>query len=282
MADATHVQTALQAAIARMLRPLFRLVLRHSMSYRAFAELAKRVYVDVVVHDFAIEGKKPSISRAAILSGLTRKEVRQLLIDRPAPNGRSAERYNRAARVLTGWVRDADFHDEHGRPRRLRLAGAQGFSALVKRYGGDVPARAVLDELTRVGAVRLGDDGIELLNPAYVPAASAADKLAILGSDVADLIDTIDHNIRHGATDPRFQRKVMYEAIPHTALPAFRRVGATQAQRLLERLDRWLDRRDRANEPDIHTADTPRVRVGMGIYYFEEPVAPPIVQGDRE
>jgi hypothetical protein len=282
MLNPVHVQTVLQAAIARLLRPLFRLMLRHSMSYRAFADLAKRVYIDVVMQDFAIEGKKPSISRASILSGLTRKEVQQLLIDPPARDEASGERYNRAARVLTGWVRDADFHDEHGRPRVLRLAGAQGFSALVRRYSGDMPARAVLDELMRVGAVRHGGDGIELLNPAYVPVASAVDKLAILGSDVADLIDTIDHNIQHGAADPRFQRKVMYESIPRAALPAFRRLGAAQAQRLLERLDRWLDRRDRTDEAVVNNADTPRVRVGMGIYYFEEPVAPSLSQGDRK
>jgi hypothetical protein len=72
---------------------------------------------------------------------------------------------------------------------------------------------------------------------AYVPATSAADKLAILGSDVADLIATIDHNLAPGLTDPRFQRKVMYHRIPSAALPGFRKLSATQAQALLER---WI------------------------------------------
>jgi hypothetical protein len=74
----------------------------------------------------------------------------------------------------------------------------------------------------------------------------------------------------------------MYEAMPRAALPAFRRLGAAQAQRLLERLDRWLDRRERTDEAVVNNADTPRVRVGMGIYYFEEPVAPSLSQGDRK
>ncbi len=73
------VHGALESAIARLLRPLFRVLLRHSMSFVAFEALAKRVYVEVAMKDFGIEGKKPTISRASILSGLTRKEVHHLL-----------------------------------------------------------------------------------------------------------------------------------------------------------------------------------------------------------
>jgi Family of unknown function (DUF6502) len=49
----------LAAAVARLLRPLFRVLLRQSMSFGEFEELAKRVYVDVAMKEFAIEGKKP-------------------------------------------------------------------------------------------------------------------------------------------------------------------------------------------------------------------------------
>jgi len=268
--------TALHAALARLLRPLFRLLLRHQVSFGAFEELAKRVYVEVALNDFAIPGKKPSISRASILSGLTRKEVQRLLTsssDEPGGSALDSERYNRAARVLTGWVRDSQYLDAKGQPKALSVDGDNGFAALVRRHSGDMPARAVLDELQRVGAVRRRDDGlIELLARAYVPRSSPADKLAILGSDVADLVETIGHNLDDGETDPRFQRKVMYQSIPVSALPAFRKRSAANAQALLEKFDQWLAEHDVANPPDH--LDAPRARVGVGIYYFEEPAAP--------
>jgi hypothetical protein len=276
---------ALHAALARLLRPLFRLLLRHQVSFGAFEELAKRVYVEVALNDFGIPGKKPSISRASILSGLTRKEVQRLLAsgDAAANATLDGERYNRAARVLTGWVRDSEFHDAKGHPKPLSAEGDDGFVALVRRHSGDMPARAVLDELERVGAVRRRDDGlIELLARAYVPRSSPADKLAILGSDVADLIDTIEHNLEDDENDRRFQRKVMYQSIPASALPAFRRRSAASAQALLEKFDRWLAEHDKANPPEH--PDAPRARVGVGIYYFEERVpvapAPPDSEGD--
>lgn len=279
----SHFQHALETTVNKVLRALFRVLLRHSMSYSAFEELARRAYVEVAMKDFAIKGKKPSISRASILSGLTRKEVRRLL-ELPAPSAErpgAGERYNRAARVITGWVRDSEFVGADGEPKPLPIAGARGFAALVRRHSGDMPVRAVLDELIRVGAVRWKDEQhVELHTRAYVPAAAVPEKLDILGEDVADLIATIDHNIEHGEADPRFQRKVMYVAIPETDVAAFRQVSAAQGQTLLERLDRWLQVRDNTAAEPGTASDTPRVRVGMGIYYFEEPAAPASPQGE--
>jgi hypothetical protein len=263
----------LETAVATMLRPLFRILLRRSMSFLAFEEIVKKVFVEVAMKDFAIEGKQPSISRAAILSGLTRKEVSRLLSIPGPGEGGEGERYNRAARVLTGWLRDAAYIDVNGMPRPLPEEGEKSFAELVRRHSGDVPARAVLDELLRVGAVRRRDDGcVELLTRAYVPSTGVDEKLQILGTDVADLIDTIDHNIdRHGEPS-RFQRKVMYGRMPASAVPAFRRVSALQAQALLERMDRWLMEHDTGIDP----ADPPprAARIGLGIYCIEQPFEP--------
>ena len=272
---------ALHRAIELLLRPLCRVLLRHSVSFNAFEEIAKRVYVDVAMKDFGIPGKKPTTARVAVLSGLTRKEVHRLLSEPDDDPEEIASRYNRAARVLTGWARDEDFVDRRGKPRALEMDGGQGFVELVRRYSGDMPARAVLDELLRTGAVEKRKDGrLALIEHAYVPRNSAVDKLGILGRDVADLIDTIDHNLQHGADDPRFQRKVMYDAIPVSALPAFRKLSATQAQALLEKLDRWLAQHDLERENKTQEAGAPRARVGLGIYYFEEHLEPSVVEGE--
>jgi hypothetical protein len=268
----THL--ALNAAVLKLLRPLCRLLLRHHVPFAAFEELAKHTYVQVALEDFGIPGKKPTLSRASILTGLTRKDVTRLAADTAPERAASDEGYNRAARVLTGWARDPDFHGADGQPKVLApLEGPDSFAALVKRYSGDMPARAVLDELLRVGAVAERDDGrLELLTAGYVPRGSEVDKLGILGSDVADLIATIDHNLQHADTDPRFQRKVMYTEFPASQLASFRKLSTAQAQALLEKFDRWLADHVNSVKPDDSTQ--PPMRVGMGIYYFEEPMVP--------
>jgi hypothetical protein len=264
----------LTAALEKILRPLFRILLRNNMSFKAFTDVAKRAYVEVATNDFGIPGKKQSVSRVALLSGLTRKEVQRLLeLDRTSDT-EVGERYNRAARVVAGWVRDADFSDSKGNPRDLLIsggapAGAATFADLVRRYSGDIPFRAVLDELLRVKvAERTGEDSIRLNSRAYVPQGGDTDKINILGTDVSDLVATIDHNIHRHDAKARFQRKVMYDNVPAEAVEEFRQLSAKQAQQLLEHLDKWLARHDRDTNPA--TSGTGRARTGIGIYYFEE------------
>ena len=266
------ITKAISAAVATLIRPLVRLLLRNGIPYRTFSDIAKSVYVDVATKEFGIPGRKQSKSRVSVITGLSRKEV--LRVARlPSPDNLGAvERYNRAARVMAGWVRDPRFNPGSGKPLELPFDGDDiCFRELVRRYSGDAPARAVLDELMRVGTVERTQDGkIRLLERSYIPKTGEIEKIGILGVDTADLIATIEHNI-HRSDDLFFQRKVCYDNLPSEALPGFRTHAADRAQGLLEHLDRWLSEQDRDFNPGV--AGTGRMRAGVGIYYFQEDCA---------
>ncbi len=263
------VTTAIAAAITNLLHPLVMFLLRNGVPYQTFADIAKRVYVDLATEKFDIPGRKQSKSRVSILTGLSRREV--LRVKRlPAQDDLGAlDRVNRAARVISGWVRDPRFSDDSGQPAVLPFDGGNVcFLQLVKSYSGDAPARAVLDELMRVGVVERTTDGtIRLLERSYIPKAGEIDKIAILGSDPSDLVATIDHNICHPDA-PFFQRKVSYDNLPLEVLPELKKLAGEQSQSLLEQLDRWLSERDRDVNPRV--PGTGRKRAGVGIYYFQE------------
>ena len=265
-----HLEPLIAAAL-RLLRPLVRIFLSRGVSYGTFADLAKWTYVDVATKEFGIKGRKQSTSRVSVVTGLSRKEVlRVRRLPRP-DDSESTERYNRAARVIAAWRRESDFQDADGKPALLPMTGSGAtFSELVKRFSGDVPVRAILDELMRVGAVKRLEDGkVCLLAQAYIPESSDADKLQILGADVGSLISTIGHNLKPDPIGPLFQRKVEYDNLPDEVLPQFRKVSAKRAQALLEKLDHWLAQRDRDVNPTVE--GTGRNRAGVGVYYFEEP-----------
>lgn len=261
---------ALATATHKLLHPLIRIFLRNGKAARSFYDLVKQAYVDLAREEFGIHGKKATVSRIAILTGLTRKEVKALLAQPLTRDGPMEEEYNRAARVIAGWLKDSRFSDGHGHPAPLPLEGKRvSFAALVKVYSGDIPVRAMLDELVRVGAVQQMKKGrICLRSRGYIPQKSAPEKLSILGTDTADLIATIDHNVYVNPKNPRFQRKVMYDNVPVGAAQEFRAVAAARGQELLEALDRWLSNRDRDVNPS--TKGTGRVRLGVGLYHFEE------------
>jgi hypothetical protein len=253
---------------------LVRLLLRNGVPYKSFADMAKWVYVDLASAEFGIEGRKQSDSRVSVITGLSRKEVRRVgLLPNPV-NDESVARFNRAARVISGWVRDKEFHDSSNRPASLPVEGeSRSFSSLVQRYSGDVPARAILDELERVGSIqKLRNGKYRLRVRAYVPPTGEDEKLAILGTDVADLIATIAHNVYADGSELRYQRKVVYDNVPVQAMPRLRAMSARRGQKLLEQIDSWLSQQDRDMNPEVEGSG--RMRAGVGVFYFEEPIDP--------
>lgn len=260
----------LREAVLRILTPLVRILLRNGISHGTLSDMAREVFVQVAIEDFAIDKRKQSISRIAVLTGLTRKAIKEIMEQPSGMSAEQAESYNRASRVIAGWRRDPEFQNERGLPDDLPFKGeSASFSALVRKYSGDIPPRAVFDELERTQAVcKLPDGRIQLLVRAYLPAADKAMKEHILGTDVGHLIATIGHNLEAEPDQAFFQRKVAYDNLPLEALEPFRRLSAKQSQALLERLDRHLSRQDRDNRAQVE--GTGRYAAGVGIYYFEE------------
>lgn len=265
----TQTHQILFAAVLRLLHPLVRILLRNGVPFGTFADLAKRVYVDVANEEFRLAGKKQTDSRISVITGLNRKEVRRVKTLTEPLDESVTKRYHRAARVISGWVRDQQFLDSSGQPADLPLEGeGASFSTLVKTFSGDMPVRAVLDELLRVECIaRLENGSIRLLTRAYLPGVEEGEKLGILGTDVRDLIATIDHNLAPQGVR-FFQRKVEYNNLPQEFMERLRALSGEQGQYLLEELDRWLAEHDRDSNPAVE--GTGRKRAGLGIYYFEE------------
>lgn len=262
----------LERALLALLVPLVRLVLRRGMAFGRFAEIVKRAYVEAARRDFSVPGRKISISRIAVLTGLTRKEASRLSQEDPdRDEARMRQQVNRAARVVSAWVQDPTYHDGRGAPASLYFENDEGvsFSDLVTAHGADVTPRAVLDELERVGAVDRRKDGrVHLVARAYIPTADEAAKLGILGTDVADLIASIEHNLDSEATPPYFQRKVAYDNLPAEYLPALRALLAKKGQQLLEELDADMASHDRDLVQETEGGD--RRRAMIGIYYYDD------------
>lgn len=266
----TQAQQSLFSSILKLLRPLVRILLRNGIPYNTFADLSKSVYVDVATQEFELFNKKQTTSRVSVLTGLSRKEVSRVRSLPRVEDRETTGRYHRAARVITGWVRDRRFHNEQGEPADLSLEEEEAsFRSLVKTFGGDVPMRAILDELLRIrGIERLPNGRIRLLTRAYLPEGDEAGILNILGTDVRDLIQTFDHNLQSNRGESFFQRKVSYDNLPSKILPEFRSLTHSEAQKFLEKTDRWLSSHDRDRNPSV--TGMGRYRAGIGIYYFQE------------
>lgn len=262
------VQQALTFAILAIMKPFARILVRNGIAFGTFSEIAKKAFVDVAFEDFTEEGRKQTISRVSAMTGLTRKETKRLHELVQSTDTEAAGRYNRAVRVISGWVNDKRYQTKQGDPKILPVTGnSVSFESLVKKHSGDIPTQAMLSVLKKAGSVIENDRGIQLVNHAFVPGDDAIDKLHILGTDVAELLATIDHNLTHPPDRLFYQRKVSNTNIDPAAIPAFRKLSAKKAQTLLESLDAWLAEHEINDSPNTETGQGQYA--SLGIYYSE-------------
>ena len=265
------IKRTLHAAVLRLLRPLVRLLLHHSVPYETFADLARWVYVDVAEKDFALEKKKQTASRISVITGLNRKEVARLQAMDAAHNTNAIESINRAEKVVTAWRHHYPKADSASLAAPLPIEGEHSFATLVKRYSGDMPTRAVLDELMRVGMVRKRDtEEVELIsNGTFVPDAENQQALLTLfGERSADFMSAITNNVVAPPEKKFFQRTAWFDNIPVEALTISRALAQQHGQAALESFADQVSKFDRDVNPNA--AGTQRARTVLGIYYYEE------------
>jgi hypothetical protein len=280
----THTpHQALLRAIYKVLRPMARLLMRHGVSYKTFADIARHVFVDVAEEDFALEGRKPSNARTAVLTGINRKDIAKLK-GRPHPlSAAGSDSPNPAARVITAWLNDARFHDGAGNPKPLLVEDQpvlpDSFTSLAKEYSSDVPVRALIDELLRIAAIVRDGDKVTLIANAYVPITDVQENLRIFGTAAADLLNTMDHNIGREQPGPFLQRTVSYHNVSPQDLEEIRRRCREEGESLLLKVNEWLSEYEQ--KQNSQTPNTQTFRTGLGVYYIEGP-SPDAPGGDKQ
>jgi len=265
------IKDPLLSAFKHLLRPLVRILLRQGIAFGEFADVVKLVYVEIAQTEFSLATRKQTDSRVAILTGLTRKEVHRLRVHGPSFGG--ASNLNRVARVLQGWTQDPEFVGPYGVPLEIPFHSEHGlsFSELVRKHSGDMPPRAILDELVRVKAVLETPDGyVRLLNRTYLPSPLDPAGLERLGNVVHYFVDTVDHNLRKKAQGTgRFERYALtLEGISPEDFPAFDKLVREKGQELLELLDNWLTSHEVKGGHRLPSRQS--IKTGVGIFHFLE------------
>ena len=238
-------------------------LLRNGLSYGEFDQLARKCFVDVAFRDFPPTGRKQTLSNVAIVTGLNRKEVKKLHEFDADHGAEGAQKYNRAVRVLGGWLNDPRFQRKDGNPRDLEYEGEDSFSELVRQYSGDMPVAAMQKVLTQSGNIRFTDDGsLRLLSHAYLAADDPAEKIAILGTDTSELIETIDFNLSAPEEALRFQRKASNPRVAIAAIPEIKQFLRRKGQAFLEEVDLYFTQHEARD-------DEPGAKLSVSVYYHE-------------
>lgn len=259
-------------ALLIVMRPIVRILLRYGIGYGGFAEIVKSTFVDIASSDFGIRGRPTNISRVAVMTGLTRKEVKRLRDKIENGDEGIIVKTTPMAQILHKWHAEDDFIDENGRPAKLSFSGGDiNFSELVKRYGGDVPPGAMRTELKRVGSVTEHPDGSLSVASRVVLPEDETDKLVTgLVHCAYPLLSTIAANSDPNLTGEGFAQFSTYSLnIDDAQKKRLRRVTYDRLSEAAVSFDDLF----MAYESLTANADPDRTddsAVVIGLYYFEE------------
>jgi hypothetical protein len=257
------------AACRQLLRPIARLLLKAGMSWKEFADLSRTAFIDVATREFGIRGRPTNASKVALLTGINRHEVRRQQEQLAGAEMPMPTYLNAAQRVLSGWHQDPDYVGDAGEPRRLPESGAApSFQDLCRRYGGDMPASALLRELSRVGAVGEMEDGtLRPLMRSYIQTRLDPEKVIRAGSVLEDLGNTVVYDLTAPESARlRFERRAENAFIDPRDVTEFQDFLEREGMAFLERVDDWLTRHERTDPSSPGT----RVRIGVGVYHLQD------------
>ena len=258
-------------AFVLVMRPVVRILFRYGIGYREFVEVVKIAFVDVASSDFGLRGRPTNISRVAVMTGLTRKEVKRLRVKIQSGDTAITVKTTPLTDVLHHWHAQPEYTDSSGQPMVLSFSdGANSFLNLVKEFGGDIPAGAMRTELKRVGAVTEDCEGQLSVTKRWFKPESRHDSLiTLLVHGAYALLSNIAHNTDTELSSDTWAHRIAFtNSLPRKDSRQLRRITKDRIVEFAESVDDIFmayEARD-----DDETSSGNQDAVAVGVFYFQE------------
>lgn len=257
-------QSAVLRALARVLRPVARLLIAGGVPFQAASEALKRAYVEAAHRHFGDETRTDS--RLSLLTGINRKEVRRLttpVADEWGPESVTSF----ASAVYTAWTLREEWRGPDGKPRALPKRGEGSFDALVKSVTRDLRPAPVLAELVRLGYAQVGaDDTVKPAGDAFLSQREFADRLGAIAENLQDHADAAVTNV---LTDrpPFLERALFADELSEESAKRLQEEARAQWKRTH---DEMILRADALEAEDRTLGRPASTRIRVGVYVYVE------------
>lgn len=255
-------------AVSVLMKPLIQLLIQNGVTHSDLSEVLKDVYVDSVIRHFDT-GPKVNRSQIAVMTGLTRKEVKRV-IDRAIAVGDARRTKSRPERVLSGWFNDPNFSGPYGVPLELPYeapSDQKSFVQLVKTYGADMSPKATLEELRRGGCVKEVDGVIKAIRRDFHFAVLSPELINRFGEVMHKVLSTATFNLQKTEQSAGFFDRLVYaeNGCTEDVIARFNAYIREYGQYFLEEIDRWFASNEIRNKPG-----EPRKETGLYMVHYIE------------
>lgn len=285
---------AIETAVARLLRPLARLLITFQITLPVFQQWLKKAYIEIADEEFHLTDKPQTDTRISLLTGIHRKDIKRLRHQDLSIDS-SPENISIGVQLASHWMGKDEFLDDNKQPLALPFKAAKdalnkpSFESLVEQVcKKDIRARVVLDEWLRLGVVTLdtdssdGSEQIKLIPRAFVPSKSIDETAYFLGLNVADHLATATHNVINSQQDvqlgtAKFERCLFYDGLSENSVNELKQLANEQGMALLQSLNEralQLKQQDQLKDQlkdQDSTVNPSSQRINIGMYLFDEP-----------
>lgn len=186
------VDSAIPDALSEAMRNFALSLIDHGLTAAEMHNVLTKAFLQAAAQRARLKNGRVNQSRVAIMTGLTRTEVRKHFEDGDVVEQENSE--FGANRVVNSWLRDPEFLTKDGQPKELPLNGRYGsFKSLARLYSGDIPARATLEELRRLGVVRVSKGGVKLLPQTASGRRRQERSLSAIGAQISEALLVIGY-----------------------------------------------------------------------------------------
>jgi hypothetical protein len=267
----TDVRVAARKALLQLLEPVAGFVLDSGLSTSELQSIFRVAAVKSAAAKQREFGRRLNISGIAASTGIPRGEISRIL--------RSADEYKISGgdlrqqstnRILEAWHQNPRFTNPNGQPAVLKIYGrGPTFESLVRSHGRGIPTRAMLDELTTMGAIE-----VLPLQKVRAKASVAVDRgtnsraIRAFGDSATALLSTMLLNMRY-PDRPQFIASTHATIFLPSALPLLRKkISSKGADFLADIQDDFLGAFPVARRGRNQAADQ---RVSVTVFYYEQP-----------
>ncbi len=255
-------------AFRKVLRPLVKILIRAGVRHDEFAEVIKGVYVESAIRDGIGRDGPLTRARVSLTTGVPRRDVDRYidndsLLKPPPPTHTTT-----LTEVLHLWHTDPVYLGPYGIPLEIDFDSTPGrnFVELVGRVDAAADPLLLLEDLTRSGVVlRSGEKYFKVTSRTFVmPEPMSPAMLEHLGNTLANLANTLQHNMGRVGSSKRLERSVFADnGLEPEALEEFDRYARYRVQQLITDIDDWLAKKTPTdpNRTDI-------VSTGISIFHY--------------
>ena len=243
----------MELIIGLLFKPVVRFCLKRGFRYQEILSVLKSTILQVATEELEGSGHEVNTSRLSVLSGLQRKDIKELNLRREAPGRIPRSGVNLISRVMGQWLSHPDYTTKSGAARALSFEGAESeFAGLVRTVSADMNPYTVLFALEQSGAVERDGKRISLVHSVYEAKGDALESLEMLAQDADYLQRAVEENIFAKPSIPNLHISTVFDNICQENMPKIREWLLDKGTSFHEEARAYLAKYDKDANPRLY------------------------------